>query len=82
MKRIKRLFPTLPVFIIIVGAIALFFSIQGIVIGSVPFVGRNDVIYSITRLDNEYMFWFVEIFYLISGLLFLIYGIREIKKPK
>lgn len=78
----NKIFPTVPAILVIVGAVAIFFSVRGVFVDSIPFVGRNDVVYSISSYQNEYLFWFVEVFYLGSGVAFIIYGSRQIKKNK
>jgi len=69
-----------PYIVILFGCLGVFLSIRGVFIGEIPFIGRDDSYYSIVKLGNEKVFWFVETLYFVGGMVCVFFGKRETKR--
>ena len=76
----KGTFSVWSLIFILLGVIAVLLAIRGILIGSVPFIGRNDVVYLLKKEESVVLFWFIEVFYIIGGSVSILYGAKTIKE--
>ncbi len=71
-----KIFPTV---LITIGVAGIIFALRALFVWELPFIGRNDILYIISINENQYLFWFIELFYLFGGIVFFLLGLKEYK---
>jgi len=68
-----------PIICLVGGLVVILLAAYGLIAGEVLFVSKSGKVFMLSRNFDSALFWFVEIFYLLGGLIAAAYGINELR---